>query len=103
MQQSARSFSSRLWKRGLVTTALSLGALTLSVAPNLNAASARVVITPAAGFSITWDGNNGSFFSANAGAGPSNNIAIVTNGTAAFGSSELDFGVHFITNVNDGL
>lgn len=67
------------------------------------AAHPRVSITPAAGFTISWDGNNGGFFNAAAGAGPSNNVALASNGTAAFGSSELNFGVHFIANVNDGL
>jgi hypothetical protein len=75
----------------------------LLAAIKVHAASARVVITPAAGFTITWDGNNGGFNSPDLGAGPSNNVALASNGTTAFGSSELDFGVHFIRNVNDGL
>ena len=77
--------------------------LLMLAAASLNAASPRVVITPAPGFSITWDGNNGEFNSPDAGAGPSNNIALASQGTTAFGSSELNFGIHFIANVNDGL
>ena len=104
MHQPTPSSCPRLWQHRSFALALFLATAAISIlATSLNAASARVVLTPAAGFAITWDGNNGSFFSPNAGAGPSNNIALVTNGTVAFGSSELDFGVHFITNVNDGL
>src|SRR5262245_44306959 len=53
----------------------------------LPAASPRVVITPAPGFTITWDGNNGGFTSPDVGAGPSNNIALASNGTVPFTSS----------------
>jgi len=67
------------------------------------AQSPRVVLTPAPGFSIAWDGNNGGFSSPDAGAGPSNNVALASNGATAIGSSQLDLGVHFIANANDGL
>lgn len=65
--------------------------------------SSRVVISPQPGFAITWDGNNAGFSSTEPGTGPTNNAALAANGTVPFGSSELDFGVHFIPNVNDGL
>jgi hypothetical protein len=71
-------------------------------ATTVQAASSRVVITPAAGFTITWDGNNGAFFSGAAGAGPAANIALASQGTVAFGSSEYGI-VHFIANINNGL
>jgi hypothetical protein len=67
------------------------------------AQSPRVVLTPASGFTITWDGNNGGFGSPDAGVGPSNNVALAGNGATAIGSSQLDLGVHFIANANDGL
>jgi hypothetical protein len=64
--------------------------------------SDRVVITPQPGYAITWDGNNGGFFSPDPGVGPTNNPALAANGTVAFGSSEVGLNVHFIMNVNDG-
>jgi hypothetical protein len=74
---------------------------------NLHAASPRVVITPAPGFSITWDGNNGGFSNPDTGAGPSNNVALASNGTVAFTSSdlgpELSIPFHVAANLNDGL
>ena len=103
MYHAQRSFSTHRLKQARAAAASLLALAMLMFAPSLSAAHPRVVITPAAGFGITWDGNNGSFFSAGAGAGPSNNIALASNGSTAFGSSELDFGVHFIRNVNDGL
>ena len=74
---------------------------------SLHAASARVVITPVTGYTITWDGNNGGFFSPDPGAGPSNNIALASNGAVAFTSSDLgpllNIAYHRATNLNDGL
>ena len=32
-----------------------------------------------------------------------NNDALAANGTSAFGSSELDFGIHYIRHINDGF
>jgi hypothetical protein len=81
---------------------LLFSALAWSWGASLQAASPRVVITPAAGYTITWDGNNGGFSSPEADAGPADNVALATHGTVAFGSTELDFGVHFFRNVNDG-
>lgn len=82
----------------------SIIALTMLGIASLHAAShPRLVLTPAPGFSITWDGNNGEFTSPGTGAGPSNNVALAANGTTAFGSTEFGAGVHIITNINDGL
>src|SRR5687768_2229156 len=67
------------------------------------AQSDRVVISPGTGYSITWDGNNGGFSGSEPGTGPTNNLALASNGTVAFGSSEVDLNVHFIRNVNDGF
>ena len=80
-----------------------LYAILVCLIPSLQAASARVVITPAPGFSITWDGNNGGFSNPAVGAGPSNNVALASNGTIAIGSTEFGAGVHLIGNINDGL
>ncbi|MDB6029729.1 MAG: hypothetical protein JWM16_67, partial [Verrucomicrobiales bacterium] len=98
------SFHDRKIRRGIVPLAFLLtGALFASVSAEA-ATHPRLVLTPAAGYSITWDGNNGAFFSAGAGAGPSNNVALASNGTVAFGSSEFGGGgAHLISNVNDGL
>ncbi len=79
------------------------------LATTLQAANPRVVITPAAGFTINWDGNNGGFFSPAVGAGPADNIALASHGTTPFASSELgpvlspDFPYHRATNLNDGF
>ena len=82
------------------------GACALLV-PAAHAASPRVVLTPAPGFSITWDGNNGGFSSPEAGAGPSNNVALASRGTTAFTSSDLgpvlSIPFHRAENLNDGL
>jgi hypothetical protein len=102
MHPKPRSFRNGKFRLGFVSAAALLAAGILASSPT-HAASPRVVLSPAAGFSITWDGNNGGFFNPAAGAGPSNNVALASNGTVAFGSSELNFGVHFIPNVNDGL
>ena len=81
--------------------------MALMLANALNAASPRVVIAPAAGSTITWDGNNGGFSSPDAGAGPSNNVALASNGTCPFTSSDLgpvlSIPFHRAVNLNDGL
>lgn len=64
--------------------------------------SDRVVMNAQHGHSITWDGNNGGYSSPEPGAGPSDNAALYTHGTIAFGSSEVGLNLHFILNVNDG-
>jgi len=88
-------------------TALILAGMALMLVNALNAASPRVVITPAVGFTITWDGNNGGFSSADVGAGPSNNVALASNGTTPFTSSDLgpvlSIPFHRAVNLNDGL
>lgn len=63
--------------------------------------SQGLVITPAAGFVATWDGNEGE---------PQlvqNNLALASNGATAFSSGDLGveqgLGFHLAENVNDGL
>ena len=69
----------------------------------LAAQSDRVVLTPAPGYSITWDGNNGGFRDPEPGAGPAANDALASSGTVAFASSSfLPGGIHDAINVNDG-
>ena len=57
-----------------------------------------VVITPAVGFDVQWDGNDGDFFDQPV----PQNLALSTTGTTAFGSGQLG-GIHLISAVNDGL
>jgi len=87
--------------------AMSLAVLIGWCAAPVFGASPRVVLTPAPGFTITWDGNNGGFFSADVGAGPSNNVALASRGTTAFTSSDLGpvlaLPYHVAANLNDGL
>ncbi len=83
-------------------------ALTMLGIASLHAAShPRLVITPSPGFAITWDGKNGGFSSPDVGAGPSNNVALASNGTVPFTSSDLGtllgLPFHVAANLNDGL
>jgi hypothetical protein len=92
----------------LAMSVAALGGAFCSLAPSVHAAShPRLVITPSPGFGITWDGNNGGFSTPDAGAGPSNNVALASNGTLAFSSSDLgpELGIpfHVASNLNDGL
>jgi hypothetical protein len=83
------------------------GMLLLAATATVFAASPRVVLTPSAGYSIVWDGNNAGFSSADPGAGPSNNVALASNGTVPFTSSDLgpvlSIPFHVAANLNDGL
>lgn len=60
------------------------------------------VITPAGGYSISWNGNDGLFSSDASAATVPNNVARASNGAIAFGTGELGFG-HAVVDVNDGL
>ncbi len=88
-----------------------LAAALCSAAPSLHAnfrrSHPRLVIMPAPGFTIAWDGKNGGFNTPDAGAGPSNNVALASNGTVPFTSSDLGplIGIpfHVAANLNDGL
>ena len=87
---------------------LSFAALAITGVPGLQAAThPRLVITPEAGFTITWDGNNGGFSSPDAGAAPGDNIALASRGTVPFTSSDLgdvlSLAFHRAVNLNDGL
>lgn len=62
-----------------------------------------ITLTPAPGFTIDWDGNDGEHFGAQAGARTPSHAGLTSNGGQAFGSSELDFGIHFIRKINDGI
>ena len=64
---------------------------------------ADLAIETGEGFEIIWDGNEGDFYSDAALAEVPNNDGLAENGAVAFGSSELDFGVHYIDNINDGF
>ncbi len=62
-----------------------------------------IALTPASGFAIDWDGNDGEYFGAEANPRTPSHDGLVSNGAQAFGSSELDFGIHFIRKINDGI
>ncbi|MBX3747349.1 MAG: hypothetical protein KF833_18725 [Verrucomicrobiae bacterium] len=62
-----------------------------------------LVLEPAPGFGIAWDRNEGEFSTPDSPAPARDNAALASRGATAFGSGELDLGVHFIRNVNDGL
>jgi hypothetical protein len=70
-----------------------------------SALHAGVVITPSAGFNITWNGNDGALFNQAAVAPVPSNLANAA-GAAAFASSDLgpQIGVpfHVTANLNDG-
>ena len=64
---------------------------------------APFTITAAAGFSVAWDGNDGDHFQATPPAIVPDNAALASKGTTPFTSSDLGFGIHVVTAVNDGL
>ena len=82
-----------------ITCALLAAAVCLSGAAP---AWAGVTFSPAAGYSITWDGNDGDFFNPAVPASAPASIATLP-GVSAFGSSQYGAGVHLIANANDGL
>lgn len=74
------------------------------------AASAGVVIVPASGFDITWNGNDGTHFDSTpppGGAVVPNNFALASNGGMSFTSSDLgpqlSIPFHVAANLNDGF
>jgi hypothetical protein len=68
---------------------------------------APLVLTPAAGFSLNWDGNNGANFTEDEPATVPDNLALASRGSVAFTSSELGTQLaipfHVADNLNDGL
>ena len=82
------------------STLIALGALALPLT-----AQAGVTILPAAGFGITWDGNDGAFFNADpALAVAPNNAALASNGGVPIAASESAFTpTHAIAKLNDGF
>lgn len=73
-------------------------------------AQATVVISPAPGFGLTWDGNDGMHFDAAAppgGANAPDNVALASNGATPITSSdlgpELGIGFHVAANLTDGI
>lgn len=68
---------------------------------------APVVLTPSAGFSLTWDGNNGANFTGDDPAQAPDNLALASRGSVAFSSSDLgpqlSIPFHVADNLNDGL
>ncbi|MCW5559383.1 MAG: hypothetical protein KIT22_16330, partial [Verrucomicrobiae bacterium] len=62
-----------------------------------------LTLTPEAGYTLEWDGNDGEYYDPLAGARTPDHAGLASHGAVAFGSSELDYGIHFIRKVNDGL
>src|SRR5262249_52272607 len=66
-----------------------------------------VGLSPAAGYTLAWDGNDGHYFDATPGAAPPPNRALATEGTTPFTSSDLgpllSIPFHRAVNLNDGL
>ena len=79
----------RLQKRwSLASLPVGLGLVLLfSVPARLQAANPRVVIMPAPGFEITWDGNNGGYSNPEPGAIGPDHPGSSANGAVPFGSS----------------
>ncbi len=67
----------------------------------LSTLDAAMVITPSAGFALTWDGNEGVHFNAAEVAPVPANLATAP-GSAALSSGELGLGIHLTTALNDG-
>ena len=55
------------------------------------------------GFLVLWTQTNGDWFVEESPAPAHNNAALSSNGSVAFGSSELGLGTHFVSAVNDGF
>ena len=84
---------------GRATVSIVVIALALSMAAG---ARAGLVITPATGYSITWDGNDGDHFNPSVPATAPANIASASG--TAFASSVLPgYASHTIPHLNDGL
>ena len=81
------------------------GFLTAVLALCLTAVSAQaiVVLDPAAGYSITYDGNDGDFFNNVTGATVPDNAALATNGATAFGDPSAFPIPHQVTDLNNGI
>jgi hypothetical protein len=82
------------------TTIAALGLTGLLSLPA--AVHATVTITPSAGFTLTWDGNDGVGFNPASPAPAPANLANAP-GATAFTSSDLGLGVHIAPHLNDGL
>lgn len=81
-----------------LSTFAGLLALLPMLPPALHAA---MVITPSAGYILTWDGNEGDNFSAAEVAAVPANLATAP-GASAIASGELGLGIHVTTALNDG-
>jgi hypothetical protein len=64
-------------------------------------ASANLVISPTAGYSVTWNGNEGDYGSPNAANTVPDNIALASNGSIAFSDGDL-VSPHTTAHLNDG-
>lgn len=65
--------------------------------------TSALALTPQDPYTLEWDGNDGEFSSPAAGARAPLHAGLASSGGVAFGSSELGFGIHFVSKINDGL
>jgi hypothetical protein len=60
-------------------------------------------IQAAAGIVVSWTQTNGDWFTEESPAPAQENLALSSNGSLAFGSSELGLGTHLVSAINDGF
>ncbi len=86
----------RLFLNPLAATTIA----TVAIA-SLTTSQAAVTVTPDAGFTVTWDGNNGDHF----GASVPDNLGLASNGGSPFASQDPSphFPTHAVVKLNDGL
>ncbi len=82
-----------------------LGLISAALAVSLMATSAQasIVLSPAAGYSITHDGNDGDFFDNVTGATVPDNAALAINGATAFGDPSAFPIPHQVSDLNNGI
>ena len=71
--------------------------------PPAESQSDFVDIQATEGFLVSWTQTNGDWFVEESPAPAHNNAALSSNGSVAFGSSELGLGTHLVSAVNDGF
>jgi hypothetical protein len=87
--------------------ATAIDEIEINTAASAPAPAPALGITPATGYTITWDGNDGHYNNPAVVAPPPDNRALATAGTTPFTSTDLGpaIGVsfHVAANLNDGL
>lgn len=65
--------------------------------------SEALILTPSGPYAIEWDGNDAEYGNPAPGARAPAHAGLASAGAVAFGSSELGYGIHFISKINDGV